>query len=94
MDNEVSVKPSSVIVVGAGIVGAAIAYHLARQGAQVTVLEQDSPGSGVTRHSFAWINPHGEFPAAARALRAQALADYRRLQHELPALQILSLIHI
>ncbi|BCQ62888.1 hypothetical protein PBOI14_46380 [Pseudomonas sp. Boi14] len=62
-------RPSSVIVVGAGIVGAAIAYHLARQGAQVTVLEQDSPGSGVTRHSFAWINPHGEFPAAARALR-------------------------
>lgn len=88
MDNEVSVKPSSVIVVGAGIVGAAIAYHLARQGAQVTVLEQDSPGSGVTRHSFAWINPHGEFPPAARALRAQALADYRRLQHELPALQV------
>ena len=81
-------KPSSVIVLGAGIVGASIAYHLARQGVQVTVLEQASPGSGVTRHSFAWINPHGEFPAAARPLRAQALADYRRLQHELPALQI------
>lgn len=81
-------KPSSVIVLGAGIVGASIAYHLARQGVQVTVLEQASPGAGVTRHSFAWINPHGEFPAAARALRAQALADYRRLQHELPALQI------
>lgn len=83
-----SVKPSSVIVVGAGIVGACIAYHLARQGVQVTVLEQHSPGAGVTRHSFAWINPHGEFPAAARPLRAQALADYRRLQQELPALQI------
>lgn len=83
-----SVQPSSVIVLGAGIVGASIAYHLARQGVPVTVLEQDSPGSGVTRHSFAWINPHGEFPAAARPLRAQALADYHRLQHELPALQI------
>ncbi|ROL77634.1 FAD-dependent oxidoreductase [Pseudomonas protegens] len=88
MNDEVNVKPTNVIVVGAGIVGASIAYHLARQGAQVTVVEQASPGSGVTRHSFAWINPHGEFPAAARPLRSQALADYRRLQQELPRLQI------
>ncbi|MGZ0703168.1 NAD(P)/FAD-dependent oxidoreductase [Pseudomonas piscis] len=77
-----------VTVLGAGIVGASIAYHLARQGAQVTVLEQATPGSGVTGHSFAWINPHGEFPSAARALREQALTDYRRLQQELPRLRI------
>lgn len=80
--------PATVIVLGAGIVGASIAYHLARQGMAVTVLEQAGPGSGVTAHSFAWINPHGAFPAAARALRSQALADYRRLQQELPDLQI------
>ncbi|UMZ09607.1 FAD-binding oxidoreductase [Pseudomonas sp. MPFS] len=77
-----------IVVLGAGIVGASIAYHLARQGAEVTVLEQSSPGSGVTAHSFAWINPLGEFPAAARPLRTQALADYRRLEQELPDLQI------
>lgn len=80
--------PSSVIVVGAGIVGASIAYHLARQGAQVTVLEQSMAASGVTRHSFAWINTADEEPRATQALRAQALADYRRLEHELPDLRI------
>lgn len=77
-----------VIVLGAGIVGAAIAYHLARQGAQVTVLEQDTPGSGVTRHSFAWINPHGEYPSPVKPLREQALTEYRRLEQELPGLRI------
>lgn len=80
--------PSSVIVVGAGIVGASIAYHLARQGAQVTVLEQSVAASGVTRHSFAWINTADEAPKAIQALRAQALADYWRLEHELPDLRI------
>lgn len=80
--------PSSVIVVGAGIVGASIAYHLARQGAQVTVLEQSLAASGVTRHSFAWINTADEAPRAIQALRAQALADYRRLEQELPELRI------
>ncbi|NBF04540.1 FAD-dependent oxidoreductase [Pseudomonas sp. Fl5BN2] len=88
MNDEVKVKQLSVIVVGAGIVGASIAYHLARQGAQVTVVEQATPGSGVTGHSFAWINPLGDFPVAARALRSQALVDYQRLQQELPGLKI------
>lgn len=80
--------PSSVIVVGAGIVGASIAYHLARQGAQVTVLEQAIAAGGVTGRSFAWLNTADEEPRAIQALRAQALADYRRLEHELPDLRI------
>ncbi|WP_256674779.1 FAD-binding oxidoreductase [Pseudomonas sp. LD120] len=79
---------STVIVVGAGIVGASIAYHLARQGAQVSVLEQATPGAGVTGHSFAWINLADELPSAIRPLRSRALADYWRLQEALPALSI------
>ncbi|MGC5702664.1 FAD-binding oxidoreductase [Pseudomonas sp. NFXW11] len=81
-------KGSTVIVVGAGIVGASIAYHLARQGAQVTLLEQGTAACGVTGHSFAWINLADELPAAMQPLRRQALVDYWRLQEELPALSI------
>ena len=45
-----------VVVVGAGIVGASIAYHLSERGMQVTVVEAGEPGSGASGHSFAWIN--------------------------------------
>ena len=33
-----------VIVIGGGIVGASTAYHLARAGAQVTLIDQEQPG--------------------------------------------------
>ena len=55
-----------VVVVGADTVGASVAYHLARRGAAVTVLEAGRPGGGVTGAAFGWINgAHGAFGAAA-----------------------------
>jgi glycine/D-amino acid oxidase-like deaminating enzyme len=45
-----------VVVIGAGIVGAAVAAGLTRRGARVTVLEERFPGAGTTGASFAWIN--------------------------------------
>lgn len=45
-----------VVVIGAGIVGASLAYHLARRGAHVTVVEAGGTASGMTGSSFAWIN--------------------------------------
>ena len=44
------------LVVGGGAVGTSIAYHLARRGAQVTILDKAQPASGTTKDSFAWIN--------------------------------------
>ena len=74
---------SSVVVVGAGIVGASLAYHLASAGAAVTIVERSRPASGVTARSFAWINVvHGSAPTLAR-LRSLAIADYHRLEREL-----------
>ena len=47
---------STVVVVGAGIVGSSVAYHLAREGVSVTLIDRaPSPAAGVTRDSFAWI---------------------------------------
>ena len=73
----------SVVIAGAGIVGAALAYHLASAGAAATIVERSRPASGVTARSFAWINIiHGNAPDLAR-LRNLAIADYRRLEREL-----------
>lgn len=40
------------IVIGAGIMGASIAYHLASRGIKVTVIDKDQPSSGATGSSF------------------------------------------
>ena len=45
-----------VVVAGAGIVGASIAWHLAKAGARVTVIDREGPATHASRGSFAWIN--------------------------------------
>ena len=73
----------SIVIAGAGIVGATLAYHLASAGAAVTIVERSRPASGVTGRSFAWINVvHGNAHDLAR-LRNPAIADYHRLEREL-----------
>ena len=61
------------MVVGAGIVGASVAYHAARAGAVVTLVDAGRPGAGVTADSFAWIGASG----VRRALNARAIANWR-----------------
>ena len=76
------------IVVGAGIVGASIAYHAARAGAAVALVDAGQPGGGVTADSFAWIGASGVRTGPAAALRATATAEYRRLEAELSGLPV------
>ncbi len=78
--------PLRVVVVGAGIVGAAVACSLARRGAAVTVLEQAAPASGTTARSFAWIGDNGHGPAAV--LQHGALREYRRLEAEVAGVRV------
>ncbi len=69
---------------GGGILGASIAYHLARRGAAVTLFEKTKPASGATANSFAWINatfskkPHHYFE-----LNRLGALGYRHLEREL-----------
>jgi glycine/D-amino acid oxidase-like deaminating enzyme len=73
-----------VVVAGAGIVGASIAYHLARRGAQVTVCEKERPAAGATSKSFAWINStFSKQPRSYFELNRDGMAAWRRLQGEL-----------
>ncbi len=69
-------------VVGGGIVGASIALHLSRAGADVTLFEKNAPATGATAKSFAWINAHNTDPHY-RALRMKSIAAYRVLDREL-----------
>jgi glycine/D-amino acid oxidase-like deaminating enzyme len=77
-----------VIVVGAGIIGASIAYHLAKAGAHVTVLEAEEPGGIATRASWAWINASWGNPEPYFRLRMRSIAEWRRLAEEVPGLAV------
>ncbi|MGP3936376.1 NAD(P)/FAD-dependent oxidoreductase [Nonomuraea sp. KM88] len=78
----------SIVVVGAGIVGASLAYHLAGHGRPVTLIDAGLPGSGATRASFAWIGRPAVSDLPSAPLRYLALDEYRRLETELPGLSI------
>jgi glycine/D-amino acid oxidase-like deaminating enzyme len=77
-----------VLIVGAGIIGASIAWHLLRAGARVTVVDADEPGGVATRNSWAWINASWGNPEPYFRLRLRGMQEWRRLQHEVPGLQV------
>ena len=72
------------IIIGAGIVGAAVAYHLSRAGLRVTVLEAERPAAGTSSRSFAWVNANAKPPPAYHALNAAGLAAHHQLAAEWP----------
>lgn len=72
-----------VIIIGAGIIGATLAYHLSRRTRiSVTVLERDVPGTGASGHSFAWVNAFGKDPGHYHALNRRSLDMWYRLAHQ------------
>ena len=62
-----------VVVIGAGIVGASLVYHLADKGANVTLVEAEDIASGVTGSSFAWLNASHLEPDPIAQLRCSAI---------------------
>jgi glycine/D-amino acid oxidase-like deaminating enzyme len=50
------------VVIGAGVLGASVAARLAGAGWRVTLLDQDQPGHGTSRWSFAWVNSNDKGP--------------------------------
>ena len=51
-----------IVVIGAGVMGASVAYRLAQAGASVTVLEAGRVGGGTSGCSFAWTNSIAKTP--------------------------------
>lgn len=81
-----SAKTTKIVIVGAGVIGACLAYHLSlRPQNIVTVLERDIPGAGASGHSFAWVNAFGKDPRDYHTLNRRSLDMWYRLAHELDA---------
>jgi D-hydroxyproline dehydrogenase subunit beta len=74
----------SAIVVGAGIVGAACAAALARDGFRVTVLDADIPAGGTTAAGMGHLVAMDDSPAQL-ALTAYSLRLWAELAADLPA---------
>ena len=74
-----------VTVVGAGIVGSAIAHSLAKRGAAVTIIDKGRPGGGATSHSFAWINATAKHPVSYHNFNRRSLGMWDRFARNLDA---------
>ncbi len=71
-------KHSNIAVVGAGILGAAIAYRLGRRGINVSIIDSGQPGQGASSHSFAWINAGAKEPIGYHNLNRRSLEMWHR----------------
>jgi glycine/D-amino acid oxidase-like deaminating enzyme len=73
------------IVIGAGVMGASIAYRLAQAGAAVTVLEATRIGGGTSGISFAWTNAHKKPPKPYHGLNVAGMKAHVALADEFGA---------
>jgi glycine/D-amino acid oxidase-like deaminating enzyme len=73
-----------VVVAGAGIIGASIAWHLAKAGARVTVIDREGPATHASRGSFAWINATwSKQPQRYHRLNQAGVEGWRALEAEM-----------
>jgi len=68
-----------VVVIGAGVYGAAVTAALDRRGARVTVVDAHAPGSGTSGATFSWTNSCGKQPRAYHDLNVAGMAAHRKL---------------
>src|SRR5437667_9544453 len=73
------------IVLGAGVLGASVAYRLAQAGAAVTVLEAARIGGGTSGTSFAWTNAHKKPPKPYHELNVAGMKAHAALADEFGA---------
>ena len=77
--------PSSarVVIVGGGIIGTSIAYHLTHMGCDdVLLLERDEITSGTTWHAAGLMVTYGSLSETATEIRKYSRALYARLEEE------------
>ena len=81
------VRGGDVLVVGAGVIGSAIAFRLAQRGARVVIVDRGEPGAAATANGFAGVTAALEEPvsiwggifAETRALAVDAGGDWLHL---------------
>jgi glycine/D-amino acid oxidase-like deaminating enzyme len=73
-----------VVVVGAGVYGAAVAASVVRRGGRVTVVDGGPPAGGTSGATFSWTNSCGKQPRVYHDLNVAGMAAHRKLAAEVP----------
>jgi glycine/D-amino acid oxidase-like deaminating enzyme len=75
-------RTASVVMIGGGVVGCSIAYHLARRGQRdVVVLERETVGSGTTSKAAGGIR--AQFPTETEVrFSLEAIGVFERFEEE------------
>src|SRR5688572_26002529 len=73
------------IVIGAGVVGSAVAYRLAQAGMRVTVFEANYVGSGTSSTTFGYTNANYKPPREYQDLNVAGMRAHVALREEFGA---------
>ncbi|HEY7626435.1 MAG TPA: FAD-dependent oxidoreductase [Ilumatobacteraceae bacterium] len=71
-----------VVVIGGGVIGCSVAYHLADMGCDVVVLERDKLTSGTTWHAAGLMVTFGSLSETSTEMRKYTCDLYSRLEEE------------
>lgn len=77
-------RHENIVIIGAGIIGASLAYHLAKRGARVTLVDAQHPAAGATAKSFGWLNAtFSKRPRSYFDFSMLGIDGWHRLEQEL-----------
>src|SRR3954469_18241706 len=83
MSQPVLPKHARVVVIGGGVIGTSVAYHLAHMGwKDVVLLERDKLTSGTTWHAAGLMVTFGSFSETSTEMRKYSCDLYGRLEEE------------
>ena len=88
-------KTADVVVIGAGVVGCSVAYYLAREGINVTILERDAIGSGASAHATGSLSLLGaEFsPGPSFQIARASSSEFQQIVPELESATGMNLLY-
>ncbi|CAG9996086.1 unnamed protein product [Clonostachys byssicola] len=81
-------KSNPIIVIGAGVVGASIAWHLTKEKKKDVIIIAGEVGGVVTPKSFSWLNAAGTTTKFYYDFRRRSMARWAEMSKELPDLPV------